>query len=69
MKYKTLRQNGKDLKEVLLRQQKSMQLKSCKKKYKDTPWWTDRIKEAINRKNTALREWFSDRTEEKNEKY
>ena len=29
----------------------------------------DRIKEVVKRKNTAWREWFRDRTEEKNKKW
>jgi hypothetical protein len=36
-----------------------------KKKHKETPWWTDRIKEAVKKKKKAWREWFKDRTDEK----
>jgi hypothetical protein len=41
--------------------------KKGKNKYKETPWWTDRIKETVKKKNKAWREWFKDRTDEKRE--
>jgi hypothetical protein len=30
--------------------------KSGRSKYKETPWWTDRINEVVRRKNNAWRE-------------
>jgi hypothetical protein len=39
--------------------------KKGKEKHKETPWWTDRIKQAVKKKNKAWREWFKDRTDEK----
>jgi uncharacterized protein (DUF342 family) len=43
--------------------------KKGKKKHKETPWWTDGIKEAVKKKNKAWREWFKDTTDEKREKW
>jgi hypothetical protein len=42
--------------------------KKGKKKHKETPWWIDRIKKAVKKKNKAWREWFKDRTDEKTER-
>jgi hypothetical protein len=39
--------------------------KSGRRRYKETPWWTDRIKEAVRRKNNAWREWFKEMRKEK----
>ena len=39
--------------------------KSDKKKLKEAPWWTDKMKETMQKKNKAWRKWFKDRTDEK----
>ena len=35
----------------------------------ETPWWNTRIAEAIKKKNSAWREWYKDRIDEKKEKW
>jgi hypothetical protein len=35
------------------------------RRHMETPWQTDRIKEATNRKNDAWREWFNERPDER----
>ena len=39
------------------------------KRWKETPWWNERAKEAVGRKNKAFREWFQQRTTETREDY
>jgi hypothetical protein len=38
---------------------------SGRRRYKETPWWTDRIK-VVRRKSNAWREWFKERPEKRN---
>jgi hypothetical protein len=39
--------------------------KNGRRRHNETHWWTDRIREAVRRKNNAWKEWFSDRTDNK----
>ena len=39
------------------------------RRYKETPWWNERIKAAVKRKNEAWREWFKNKTDENKEKW
>jgi hypothetical protein len=38
-----------------------------RRRYKETPWWTDSIKETVRRKYQAWGEWFNNRTDNKKE--
>lgn len=42
---------------------------SAKVRDKETPWWNERIAEAVKRKNNAWREWFKNRTEHNRDKW
>ena len=42
---------------------------SNRKRCKETPWWNERVKEAVGRKNKAFRVWFQERTDLAREDY
>lgn len=42
---------------------------SNRKRWKETLWWNDRVKEEIAKKNKAFRTWFQQRTEETRKEY
>jgi exonuclease III len=42
---------------------------SGKRRWKETPWWNDRTREAVEKKNKALRKLFKERTPETEREY